>query len=166
MDLLIFSVAAGVGLILFMLLDCYFSCVNFFGHPVYCRYNVKIFCGTNKISMVLFLATFGYFFCRTMSASRSQRRVGQRTEEGIAATRAKIENRQAIPERNVVRADVMVALLDIIADIIQTYHWGYLYNCACIVLPRLVREFYGNLEVVQDDDDGIILQSTMQGHVF
>jgi hypothetical protein len=41
-----------------------------------------------------------------------------------------------------------VAPLDIIANIIQTYHWGYLYSCACIVLPRLVREFYGNLEVV------------------
>jgi hypothetical protein len=66
----------------------------------------------------------------------------------------------------VVRADVMVAPLDIIADIIQTYHWAYLYNCAYIVLPRLVREFYGNLEVVQDEDSGIILQSTVQGHVF
>jgi len=65
------------------------------------------------------------------------------TKESIAATRARIENRQAIPERNVVLADVMVAPLDIIADIIQTYHWGYLYNYACIVLPKLVREFYG-----------------------
>jgi uncharacterized membrane protein YkvA (DUF1232 family) len=65
------------------------------------------------------------------------------TKESIAATRARIENRQAIPERNVVLADVMVAPLDIIPDIIQTYHWGYLYNYACIVLPKLVREFYG-----------------------
>jgi hypothetical protein len=60
----------------------------------------------------------------------------------------------------------MVAPLDIITDIIQTYHWGYLYNCACIVLSRQVREFYGNLEVVQDEDSGITLQSTVQGHVF
>jgi len=101
-----------------------------------------------------------------MSAGSSQRRVCQRTEAGLAANRARIENRQAISERNVVRADVMVAPLDIIADIIQTYHWAYLYNCAYIVLPRLVREFYGNLEVVQDEDSGIILQSTVQGHVF
>jgi hypothetical protein len=34
------------------------------------------------------------------------------------------------------------------------------------VLPRLVREFYGNLEVVLDENSGIILQSTVQGHVF
>jgi hypothetical protein len=80
----------------------------------------KFFCGTNKISLVLFLATFGFFFFpRTMSASSSYRRVHQMTEEGIATTRARIENRQAIPKRNVVRANVMVAPLDIIADIIH-----------------------------------------------
>jgi len=83
-----------------------------------------------------------------MSISSFQRRVRQRTDEGIAAARARIENRQAIPERNVVRADVMVAPLDIIADTIQTYHWGYFNGCVCIVLPRLVREFYGHMEVV------------------
>jgi hypothetical protein len=87
-----------------------------------------------------------------MSACSSQRRVRQRTEEGIAASRARIANRQAILERNVVRADVLVAPLDVIDDIIQTYHRGYLYNSACIVLLRLVREFYVHLEVVQDED--------------
>jgi hypothetical protein len=66
----------------------------------------------------------------------------------MAATRAKVENRQAIPERNVLRADIMVAPLDFIAKIIQTNHWGYLYNCACPVYPRLVRDFHGHLEVV------------------
>jgi hypothetical protein len=38
-----------------------------------------------------------------MSSGSSQHRVRQRTEEGIAATRARVENRQAIPERSVVR---------------------------------------------------------------
>jgi hypothetical protein len=88
------------------------------------------------------------------------------TEEGMAATKAKVENRQAIPERNVVRVDIMVAHLDFIAEIIQANHWGYLYNCACLVYPRLVRDFYGHLEVVQDDDSGIILQTTVQGHII
>jgi hypothetical protein len=72
---------------------------------------------------------------------------------------AKIENRQAIPERNVLNADVMVAPLDFIADIIKDNHWGYLYNCACTVYPSLVSEFYEYLEVVQDEDQGIILQT-------
>jgi hypothetical protein len=52
-----------------------------------------------------------------MSAGSSQRRVHQRTEAGLVANRARIENRQAILERNVVRADVMVAPLEIIVGI-------------------------------------------------
>jgi hypothetical protein len=34
------------------------------------------------------------------------------------------------------------------------------------VLARLVREFYTHLEVVQDEDSGIVLQSTVEGHVI
>jgi hypothetical protein len=60
----------------------------------------------------------------------------------------------------------MVAPLDKIHEIIQTYRWGYLHNCACIVLTRLVRQFYAHLEVVQDDDNGIVLQSCIAGHVI
>jgi len=83
----------------------------------------------------------------------------------VASLRAKIMDRLVIAERNVIRADIMVAPLDSIHDIIQTYHWGYLHNCACVVLTRLVRLFYANLEVVQDDDHGMILQSSMEEHV-
>jgi hypothetical protein len=64
----------------------------------------------------------------------------------VAASRAKIMNMAVIPERNVVRADIMGAPLDDIHQIIQTYHWGYLHNCACIVLTKLAREFYAHLE--------------------
>jgi 3D (Asp-Asp-Asp) domain-containing protein len=71
-----------------------------------------------------------------------------------------------IVEWNVVRADIMVVPLDSIHDIIQTYHWGYLHNCACVVLTRLVRLFYANLEVVQDDDRGMVLQSSMEVHII
>jgi hypothetical protein len=60
----------------------------------------------------------------------------------------------------------MVAPLDFIVDIIKDNHWGYLYNCACTVYPRLVREFYGYLEVVHDVDQGIILQTYVQGHML
>jgi hypothetical protein len=101
-----------------------------------------------------------------MSVSNSQRRVRQRTDEGIAASRAKISNRPVIPERNVVRADILEALLDVISEILQTYNWGYLHNCACIILTRLVKEFYTHLEVVQNEDSGIVLQSTIEGHVI
>jgi hypothetical protein len=101
-----------------------------------------------------------------MSADSFQHRVRQRTEEARAASLAKVENIQAIPERNVLRADVMVALLDYIAEIIRDNHWGYLYNSACTIYPRLVREFYGYLEVIQDEDHGIILQTFVQGHML
>jgi hypothetical protein len=101
-----------------------------------------------------------------LSAGSPQCKVRQRTEEDVAAFRARIMNRAVIPKRNVIRADIMVAPLDDIHKIIQTYHWGYLHNCACVVLTRLVREFYANLEVVQNDDNGIILQSTIAGHII
>jgi hypothetical protein len=76
-----------------------------------------------------------------MSAGSSQRRVRQRTEEGQAATMAKVANWQALAERNVHRADIMRPPLDFIAEIIEVNHWGYLYTCACPVYPRLVCEF-------------------------
>jgi hypothetical protein len=104
--------------------------------------------------------------CKIMSADSSQRRVRQRTEEAINATLVKVENRQAIPERNVLRADVSMAPLYFIAEIIRDNHWGYLYNSACIVYPRLVRKLFGYLEMVQDEDLGIILQTIVLGHVI
>jgi hypothetical protein len=106
------------------------------------------------------------FFCRTMSAGSPQCRVRQRTEGDRAALRAKIMDRPVIAERNVIRSDIMVAPLDNIHDTIQTYHWGYLHSCACVVYTRLVRLFYANLEVVQDDDRRLVLQSTVLGHII
>jgi hypothetical protein len=75
-------------------------------------------------------------------------------------------DRPVIAERNVIRSDIMVAPLDSIHDTIQTYHWGYLHSCACVVYTRLVRLFYANLEVVQDDDRRLVLQSTDGGHTI
>jgi hypothetical protein len=60
----------------------------------------------------------------------------------------------------------MVPPLDNILDIIQTYNWGYLHNCACVVYTRLVKLFYANLEVVQNDDRGMVLQSSVTGHLI
>jgi hypothetical protein len=101
-----------------------------------------------------------------MSAISSQPRVRQRTEEEQSAFQAKIMDRNVLAKRNVVRADIMVPPLDSIYETIQTYYWGYLYTCACIVLTRLVRLFYANLEVAQDDERGMVLQSTVDGHII
>jgi hypothetical protein len=75
-------------------------------------------------------------------------------------------DRPVIAERNVVRSNIMVAPLDSIHDTIQTYHLGYLHNCACVVYTKLVRLFYVNLKVVQDDDRGVVLQSNVDGHTI
>jgi hypothetical protein len=112
------------------------------------------------------LANLVGFLCRIMSTGSPQRRVCQRTEGDRAAIRAKIMDRSVIAERNVVHSDIMVAPLDSIHDTIQTYHWGYLHSCACVVYTRLVRLFYANIEVVQDDDQGLVLQSTVGSHVI
>jgi len=82
-----------------------------------------------------------------MSSSNSQRRIWWRTEEGITATRAKVETRLVIIERNVLRADVMVPPFDFIDQLIGENHWDYQHKCFGIVYPRLVRDFYGFLEV-------------------
>jgi hypothetical protein len=86
--------------------------------------------------------------------------------EEQSAFQAKIMYRNVIAKRNMVRADIMVPPLDSIYETIQTYHWGYLYTCACIVLTRLVRLFYANLEVAQDDERGMVLQSTVDGYII
>jgi hypothetical protein len=49
------------------------------------------------------------------------------TEEGIAATKARVETRPVIIERNILRSDVMVLPFDFIDQLIQNNHWDYLY---------------------------------------
>lgn len=72
---------------------------------------------------------------------------------------AKVANMQALGEKNFLRADI-------IAKIIEANHQGYLYTCACPMYLKLVREFYECLEVTQDDDRGIILQTIVQVQPF
>jgi hypothetical protein len=129
--------------------------------PNFCHPNKNIF-----LWIIFWQNNSCWFFCRIMSTISSQRVVRQRTEEGQSAFQAKIMDRNVLAERNVVRTDIMVPLLDSIYETIQTYHWEYLYTCACIVLNRLVRLFYANLEVAQDDERGMVLQSTIDGHII
>jgi hypothetical protein len=101
-----------------------------------------------------------------MSAGSPPHRVRQRTTEDRVAIQAKIMDRIVIAERNVLRSDIMVPPLDNILAIIQTYNWGYLHSCACVVYTRLVKLFYANLEVVQNEDHGVVLQSSVAGHLI
>jgi hypothetical protein len=57
-----------------------------------------------------------------MSASSSRLRVRQRIDDGLETTRARMEHKQMIIERNVVRADVMIAPFDFIDRLIWENH--------------------------------------------
>jgi hypothetical protein len=57
-----------------------------------------------------------------MSVDSPQRRIRQRTEGDLVALIAKIMDKIVIAEWNVDRADIMVAPLDSIHEIIQTYY--------------------------------------------
>jgi hypothetical protein len=69
-------------------------------------------------------------------------------------------------ERNVLKADVMVPPLDLIDLLIRENHWDYLYKCSAIVYPRLVWDFYGFLDVIQDEQGSLTLQTTVRGVTF
>jgi hypothetical protein len=60
----------------------------------------------------------------------------------------------------------MVPPLNSIHETIQHYQWTYLYTCACVVLTRLVRLFYANLKVDEDDVRGTVLHSTVDGYII
>jgi hypothetical protein len=77
-----------------------------------------------------------------------------------------MDSRQVLPERNILIADLVDAPLNFIAQLIQDNHWGYLYNCAYLVYPCLVRDFYGYMVVTQKDERGLIMQTLVRGHTF
>jgi hypothetical protein len=88
--------------------------------PFYCSYNAKFSFETNKnlTFLRLLLANLVGYFCRNMFAGSPQCRVRQRTKGDLVALRTKILDITVITEWNVVRADIMVASLDSIHDII------------------------------------------------
>jgi hypothetical protein len=108
----------------------------------------NIFHDLTRLSFWIFAANLVGFLRRIMSAGSPPHRVRQRTVEDRAAIQAKTMDRIVIAERNVIHSDIMVPPLDGIHVIIQTYNWGYLHSCACMVYTRLVKLFYANLEVV------------------
>jgi hypothetical protein len=60
----------------------------------------------------------------------------------------------------------MVPPFDFVDQLIQENHWDYPYHCSGIVYPRLVRDFYGYLEVIQNEKSGLTLQTTVRGVTF
>jgi hypothetical protein len=74
-----------------------------------------------------------------------------------------MRSRQVLSERNLLRPDLRDSVLLPIAQMLLENHWEYLYNYACPAFPRLVREFYGNMIIIQEDYRGLIMQTMVRG---
>jgi len=132
-----------------MHINCDITLYLFFTQVLFTAVILTNFCYPNKnIFRIFFGQNSCWIFCRIMSAGSPPRRVRQRLVEDRAAIQSKIMDRTVIAERNILRAYIMVPPLDNILAIIQTYNWGYLHSCACVVYTRLVKLFYANMEVV------------------
>jgi hypothetical protein len=77
-----------------------------------------------------------------------------------------MQSRQVLSERNLVRTDLRDPVLLPIAQMLLENNWEYLYNCACQAFPRLVREFYGHMIVIQDDDKGLIMPTMVKSQTI
>jgi len=98
---------------------------------------------------------FFFFFCdysENMSSDSSPPRARRRIGESVTDRLHRMQSRQVLFERNLLRADQRDPILLPIAQMLLENHWEYLYNCACETFPRLVREFYGHMIVTQDDE--------------
>lgn len=98
-----------------------------------------------------------------MSSNDSPPRVKQKTEESVADRLHRMRSRQVLSESNLFHADLRDLVLLPISQMLMENHREYLYNCACPTFPRLVREFYGNMIIVQEDDIGLIMQTMVRG---
>jgi hypothetical protein len=103
-----------------------------------------------------------FFSPGIMSSKDSPPRVRQRTEESVADRLHRMQSRQVLSEQNLLRPDLRDLALLPIAQMLLENHWEYLYNCAYPAFPRLVREFYGNMIIIQDDDRGLIMQTMVR----
>jgi len=57
----------------------------------------------------------------------------------------RMENRQVLSERNLLRVNLRDPVLLLIGKMLLENQWEYLYNYACPAFPRLVRDFYGHM---------------------
>jgi hypothetical protein len=73
-----------------------------------------------------------------MSSDDSPPQVRQRIEESIADMQLRMQKRQVLSERNLLRVDLRDPVLLPIGQMLMENQWEYLYNCACPAFPRMV----------------------------
>jgi hypothetical protein len=76
-----------------------------------------------------------------------------------------METRSIVIERAVVRQDIMVAHFDIIHQVFRDKEWMSLFSFNKIY-PRLVCEFYANIEIVHIQQQCLVLKTTIRKKVI
>jgi hypothetical protein len=107
-----------------------------------------------------------FFSPEIMSFDDSPPHVRQRIEESVTDRLHRMQSRQVLSERNLLLADMRDPVLLPITQMLLENNLEYLYNCACQAFPWLVREFYGHMIIIQDDDRGQILQTMVRGQTI
>jgi len=77
-----------------------------------------------------------------------------------------MQSRQVLSEQSLLRTNLRDPVLLPIAQMLLENNLEYLYNCACQAFSRLVREFYGHMIIIQDDDRGLIMQTMVKGQTI
>jgi hypothetical protein len=77
-----------------------------------------------------------------------------------------MQSQQVVSEWNFLCADLRDPVLLPIGQMLLENQWEYLYNCVYPAFPKLVREFYGNMIIIQDDDRGLIMQTMVRGQLI
>jgi hypothetical protein len=115
---------------------------------------------THVLDNLCFLDFF--FFKMSTADTDSQGRLCKRIREKITAMKERINKRSIVIERAVLRSHVMVAPFDFNNWIFQENGWLNLFNSNNIY-PRLVREFYMNMEIVHFQQHCPVLETKVRG---
>jgi hypothetical protein len=117
--------------------------------------------------MFTWICVYDFFLCpEIMSSDNSSPRVRQRIDESIVDRVHRMQSQQVLSERNLLRADLHDPVLLPIGQMLLENNWEYLYNCACVAFPKLVRVFYGHMVITKDDDRGLIMQTMVRGQTI
>jgi hypothetical protein len=130
--------------------------------PFYSRYNAQIFFGLTGINAFMNLCMC-FFLVQKLCLSTTH----------LPASGKELKN-QLLTDCIVCNHDKSYLSGIFSAQICETQfyflllenNWEYLYNCACQAFPRLVREFYGHMIVIQDGDRGLIMQTMVRGQTI
>jgi hypothetical protein len=97
-----------------------------------------------------------------MSTNTSQRQSRKRSRTNLTAAKERMDKRGIAIERAVIRQDVMMEPFSFIHQIFRNNEWMSLFTSSKIY-PKIVREFYLHLEIVDILQQCPVLKTTIRG---